>query len=208
MDKLTPSLEWSCWDWSFDQVWCPFGITELKKNSQEFIAYGLHALKLETFIWILAITINLHMIFWVVFLWLKFETHPSFLHNLKMANKLNYPLFCIKGGMRLVNAEHTRTMSSSKSFIFKGITELKILNRLTLSIALSTWIRALAIAWPFWTFCLVNWLCPFVKGGHVEFDLFHKEEVLDIKPSVNHTGCVLLKLRNDSAIFKYVPIWG
>ena len=93
---------------------------------------------LETFIWILAITINLHMIFCVVFLWLKFETHPSFLHNLKIANKLNYPLFCIKGGMRLVNAEHTRTMSSSKSFIVKGITELKILNRLTLSIALST----------------------------------------------------------------------
>lgn len=66
------------------------------------------------------------MIFCVIFLWLKFETHLSFLHNLKMANKLNYPLFCIKGGMRLVNAEHTRTMSSSKSFIFKGITELPL----------------------------------------------------------------------------------
>ena len=53
------------------------------------------------------------MIFCVVFLWLKFQTHPSFLHNLKMANKLNYPLFCIKGGMRLVYAAHTRTMSSA-----------------------------------------------------------------------------------------------
>ena len=53
------------------------------------------------------------MIFCVVFLWLKFQTHPSFLHNLKMANKLNYPLFCIKEGMRLVNAAHTRTMSSA-----------------------------------------------------------------------------------------------
>ena len=108
-------------------------------RAYELISNGLHASKLETFIWILAITINLHVIFCVVFLWLKFQTHPSFLHNLKMANKLNYPLFCIKGGTRLVNAAHTRTISSSKSFIFKGITELKILNRWTLSIALSTW---------------------------------------------------------------------
>ena len=42
------------------------------------------ASKFETFVWILAITTNLNMIFCVVFIaWLNFETHPSFLLNLR-----------------------------------------------------------------------------------------------------------------------------
>ena len=46
---------------------------------------------------------------------------------------------------------------SRTSAIVSGITELKILNRFTLCIALSTWIGgALAIACPCLTFPLVN----------------------------------------------------
>lgn len=80
-------IEWSHWDWSFDQVWCPFVRVpqKLKKNSLRvnMVLRGT-ASKFEAFVWILAITTNLNMIFCVVFIaWLKFETSPSFLLNLK-----------------------------------------------------------------------------------------------------------------------------
>ena len=59
-------------------------ITEIEKIVKSL--YGLYASIFETFVWILTITTSLNMIFCVVSLWLKFETHPSFLRNLKMAN--------------------------------------------------------------------------------------------------------------------------
>lgn len=46
-----------------------------------------YSFQIPYYLWILALTTNLNMIFCVICIaWLKFETHPSFLLNLKMAD--------------------------------------------------------------------------------------------------------------------------
>ena len=46
-----------------------------------------YSFQIPYYLWFLALTTNLNMIFCVVYIaWLKSETHPSFLLNLKMAD--------------------------------------------------------------------------------------------------------------------------